>query len=538
MQHYYCCFFFLFNILSIFSYSETLDLYFKSNCHELLQNSENFSCSYLLVPKNLSLFPNKQTFMLKLIDDGQIGAKLEFLDQFIYFYQKPKDDHNLIDIAFEKGYSLITVNIVHDGEDLIFLEKNINYEGDEAHEIRLKRFNYFPIRNLQNKAICGDGVRNGEEQCDDNNTISGDGCSNVCVIEAFYDCSGKNGTYCYDKRPPYCILEAPENHFFMKLNVYLKFSKIMENIDFRNTTLVKISVSGLNSSTDFEWDYNVLDDKKTYNFVFYFKVSFQRRILEITFLKPQLIHDLHNISITQISYSVKTPIWEFIYYTESNLNFFNIIDIVISYLMIVLLFAFVPLLILDSLSIFWIYIEMLQVMSLILFINVDYPDNTVIFFRALLPAIFIKNNYLDFFTLDSLGYQEISSLPYALKEEKISTKFVYNAFFALLFLGFTLAVYILNKILIKIVVVRLSEKRICSWFVNICCTLDDLMEYSALIRVSLVTFIPINLAAILQFTNLQFSSTGNILNSVLALSAIVFQIIFFFLCAGSLTTLE
>src|SRR5262249_51290885 len=32
--------------------------------------------------------------------------------------------------------------------------------------------------------ICGNGIIDPGEQCDDGNTVSGDGCSNVCTIEA------------------------------------------------------------------------------------------------------------------------------------------------------------------------------------------------------------------------------------------------------------------------------------------------------------------------------------------------------------------
>ena len=31
----------------------------------------------------------------------------------------------------------------------------------------------------------------GAEQCDDNNVMSGDGCSGACKIEPFFDCQGE-----------------------------------------------------------------------------------------------------------------------------------------------------------------------------------------------------------------------------------------------------------------------------------------------------------------------------------------------------------
>ena len=39
--------------------------------------------------------------------------------------------------------------------------------------------------------VCGDGVINTEEGCDDGNTDDGDGCSSACQIESGYNCSGE-----------------------------------------------------------------------------------------------------------------------------------------------------------------------------------------------------------------------------------------------------------------------------------------------------------------------------------------------------------
>jgi cysteine-rich repeat protein len=37
--------------------------------------------------------------------------------------------------------------------------------------------------------LCGNGMREGSEGCDDNNTVSGDGCSSTCTIESGYTCN-------------------------------------------------------------------------------------------------------------------------------------------------------------------------------------------------------------------------------------------------------------------------------------------------------------------------------------------------------------
>lgn len=36
--------------------------------------------------------------------------------------------------------------------------------------------------------FCGNGVREGTEDCDDGNYINGDGCSGTCQLESYYQC--------------------------------------------------------------------------------------------------------------------------------------------------------------------------------------------------------------------------------------------------------------------------------------------------------------------------------------------------------------
>ena len=41
-----------------------------------------------------------------------------------------------------------------------------------------------------NPQICGNGITEGSEVCDDNNTVNGDGCSAACSVETGYTCTG------------------------------------------------------------------------------------------------------------------------------------------------------------------------------------------------------------------------------------------------------------------------------------------------------------------------------------------------------------
>ena len=45
-------------------------------------------------------------------------------------------------------------------------------------------------------ATCGDGLVVGSELCDDGNTISGDGCSDICTVESGWSCAGAEPSVC------------------------------------------------------------------------------------------------------------------------------------------------------------------------------------------------------------------------------------------------------------------------------------------------------------------------------------------------------
>ena len=45
--------------------------------------------------------------------------------------------------------------------------------------------------------ICGDGILDPTEKCDDGNTVSGDGCSDRCLIECTVHCDCPQGEFCY-----------------------------------------------------------------------------------------------------------------------------------------------------------------------------------------------------------------------------------------------------------------------------------------------------------------------------------------------------
>ena len=58
--------------------------------------------------------------------------------------------------------------------------------------------------------VCGKGYNLGGVECDDGNTVDGDGCSSTCQVEYGYFCSGGNSTTsdtCKGNIGPECIIQ-------------------------------------------------------------------------------------------------------------------------------------------------------------------------------------------------------------------------------------------------------------------------------------------------------------------------------------------
>lgn len=51
-----------------------------------------------------------------------------------------------------------------------------------------------PTANALCLEICGDGYDFGHYECEDGNTVAGDGCSSKCKIESGYACTGGTPT--------------------------------------------------------------------------------------------------------------------------------------------------------------------------------------------------------------------------------------------------------------------------------------------------------------------------------------------------------
>ena len=93
------------------------------------------------------------------------------------------------------------------------------------------------------RAICGDGLVLGENECDDGNQVDGDGCSSTCKIEFGYECG--NGTACVERVAPRLMIKNIIDSMFVTLvfteNVIISDSEALQSGSYG------LSVSGPNA---------------------------------------------------------------------------------------------------------------------------------------------------------------------------------------------------------------------------------------------------------------------------------------------------
>ena len=122
------------------------------------------------------------------------------LDQEISVNQKLaaliKSDYNVtaIDISTPEGKNIADYYQVHSVPMLIKYDKKNQSEnllGFHKTEIIEKFLTNQKFTTKSTKsAVCGDGIIETGEQCDDGNLNNGDGCTNSCTIQSGYTCSG------------------------------------------------------------------------------------------------------------------------------------------------------------------------------------------------------------------------------------------------------------------------------------------------------------------------------------------------------------
>ena len=133
-------------------------------------------------------------------------------------------------------------------------------EAGENKCVRCDRIRGYELNNEKSKCmeICGDGLQLGEYECDDGNSVSGDGCSADCKLENYYACGGGNETSpdnCVETLPPAAAIPKISN----MNDVYVQFTEPVR-ISLLLNESVKTEIIGDLAEYKYDVDYVVTSE--------------------------------------------------------------------------------------------------------------------------------------------------------------------------------------------------------------------------------------------------------------------------------------
>ncbi|KRX02171.1 Insulin-like growth factor binding protein, N-terminal [Pseudocohnilembus persalinus] len=170
--------------------------------------------------------------------------------------------------------------------------------------------------------ICGDGIRvDPQTECDDGNSINGDGCSNLCKIESGYKCLGGSTSspdVCVDTNQiAWIIYESDEDKEFINkkenepFTFKIRFSK---KFTFSTSTnleeQLQLYISEKYDPSIFKVIIQQLSDTE-YFIEVYFNMTIQYETLQITFKNPDQFQDIAGFTLEDKTEELNINIYYF-----------------------------------------------------------------------------------------------------------------------------------------------------------------------------------------------------------------------------------
>ncbi|CAG9322898.1 unnamed protein product [Blepharisma stoltei] len=331
--------------------------------------------------------------------------------------------------------------------------------------------------------ICGDGRNMGEAECDDGNTINGDGCSANCTVESGWSCSGgsmSNPDTCIDQTPPIPILA----YLYETGTGYALALSFSEQIQTSTEMSSNIEIS-LESTRKTDWTIQATHSIYTIKLNVYDSVA-TGTIVSLKFYHPEVITDLsgNKMETSKVELSLPTS------YTYSYGQ--AVTTTVTTATTVVVVGGVIGSTSgsfsggLFNLQALWGMVEMMQLINYLIFLSPKYPDNVKTFLSALSIANgnFIPNPFQMYLVKDD----PFPDPPESFLDENFNTDFFMNAGQFLL-----LWVIILSGIPITFIAYRyFSRFRLVRWIKNA-------YLYSILLRAGIESFLEISLSVFLQW---------------------------------------
>ncbi|EAS05289.2 myxococcus cysteine-rich repeat protein (macronuclear) [Tetrahymena thermophila SB210] len=360
---------------------------------------------------------------------------------------------------------------------------------------------------------CGDGKRiTNQKECDDGNTISGDGCSSSCKIEDGWKCSGGSAT-----SPDICQNIAPIIMTLSSQNVdngpiiTITFNKnIRIATSWEDSTQMQI-----NGASDYKLNYPTDLQGTSFNVTITSETNILNAQFQITILKSQNIVD--DISQTKIYTKVQTlKLQDFSYIPFEQRKFAENISEAAHGVSLTVIASFIPLLLSGN---FFLLVNTIEITEMIFhyqFIDVRYPFNVNKFFAVFnnfeLPMI---PNIFEFFYDESINMHA----PERLKEVKLDSFFMRNS-------GQAFTLFLLLVIVHTLLKMLSSKYNKINCLKKLCHELkENKFNYSFYFDVMTVTYLNLAVSSFMQFYDTNAETTILLINQIL--SYLTFVIVLF-----------
>ncbi|CAD8057971.1 unnamed protein product [Paramecium sonneborni] len=399
----------------------------------------------------------------------------------------------------------------------------------------------------QCEVICGDGIivttnDKNNEQCDDANIDSLDGCSSTCMIEQQWTCYNDldSPSVCQYTQQPYMILtllNAAPNYI---QSIKLSFTS---NLKYQNTSnnysLIQTSILNLNP---INYQIQIHQNNSLYSITTYepieyliiveFLISVQNPTLLISFQGSEFL-DQNNQHPLNTKQTIK--LFTCYYETESNKRISSTTNVFNSILLYILLAIALLSILTCNLDVFWNLLDMVQYLSYIKYINIQFPTNLNTFFNLFtiitLQPLLDFIHYQDIINLFCFGETIFIQTTNKFLEDNINAFYFYNFGSSLLVLGTTFAslyvslalIYTINKY-IHHVYNHLNIIKIVQQLLRLLVKFQFYFFYSGIIRIFLTNTYDILFSVLLQLYYPQFHNFITIFSLMVA--AITFSFIF------------
>ena len=386
---------------------------------------------------------------------------------------------------------------------------------------------------------------NNNIECNDANTLSGDGCSSSCLIEKYYTCIRKNSS-----TPDKCIKIAPlimnltmtksaMIFFFYFKRLILNYTFTKESINF--TQIIDIEVGTLNKS---EYVYKIeIVNPQRLKTSFEFQTSFNPIKIKIMINHPEIFRDENNVSlrgfIESMNFLNMTPIIlneELPLYIRSSLDYQKNLEKISENSKIIvysLILSSIPFFWLNIIQFLWIMLDSLQITNFFLYFNLILPENAKTILGFLTEAnLYFLSNFINThlglnqsLTFDSKIYPLIK-YPEKFEDLGISSLFLINAGSLILIILLLYLLYGLLQMAIFYEKTKNVDSKI--WHHKIIIKLEKTYSHPSVIRLQSIFFFRICLATCLQFRSFSTLNTEYFYHYILAFFSFIYLSIYLF----------